>query len=150
MNDQIFGVSVFTLKGYVKQNSTNSYSKTHNQLLYELYPKSIDKVGLSAKKYFENNKYTGLWPNAAILNKYYGALVVIENREYKIAIVFIPQHVNDFQIDNFKRIYCTKKYEDFCFSDRTIEGKRYTIKSRKNENLNYILDLLEAKKEKTR
>ena len=147
MQDELYGATVISTKGIVKQKFTNSNKISHDDLLYQLYPKLIDKVGLATKKYYENIRYTGLWPNAAILTRYYNALVIIENDEYKVNLVFIPEKVNKLQINNFKRIFLNSKYVDYTYGDRTINNKRFSINSIKHEGIDYIINILEMKQE---
>ena len=145
VTNPLFGVLVIDNNGNTKYNSCDSYKKTHNKLLYEIKQAEIDRIDEYDKALLVNNRVIGLWPYAGLLSKFYNDVVVLENFEYRVSVVFIPENVSEEQINVFRRTYSKDGFKTFGYGDRTLEDGVFKIKSIKNEPLDYIIDIMNSK-----
>ncbi len=150
MERQLFGIVSITPNGSYKEANSSDKNEWHDDMVYKNYKEEIDKLDSSVIKFYENDKYTGLWPRIAALTKYYDVLTVIENFMYSINVVFVPENVTDEQIQTFKKIFSKNVYKDFIYGDKTIVNGKYEIVFKNHKQIEETLDLLESKKVKTR
>lgn len=150
MEKYLFGVISITPNGSYKESNTFNKNNWHDDMVYKNYKEEIDKLDSRVIKFYENDKYTGLWPRIAALTKYYDVLTVIENFMYSINVVFVPENVTDEQIQTFKKIFSKNVYNEFIYGDKTVVNGKFEVLFKSHKQIEDIIELLENKKTKAR
>jgi len=145
MERQLFGIVSITPNGSYKEANSSDKNEWHDDMVYKEYKNEIDKLGVGVIKYYENDKYTGLWPRIAALTKYYSVLTIIENFMYNINVAFIPENVTPEQIQTFKRLFSNDIYKDFIYGDKTIVDGNFEIVFKSHKQIEDMIELLESK-----
>ena len=144
VHNDIYGVSIIFDNGELRQKRCKKYIESHDDTVRGLCKDEYNLIDEFTNYEMLSNPCVSFWPKAAALTKSFNTITILENFYGRAFIVFIPQSVNQIQLNILKKLYDNQKYNDYVFGDRTYDDG-FVIKLSDNRNLDDIICLLESK-----